>query len=91
METNRDERLWRIASKRASFRKSLYSYIIVNAFLWAIWWFVSGRYHGFRGIPWPIWVMLGWGLGIAFQYFEAYNGNKQDLAEQEYEKLKRGL
>ena len=90
MEPNKDERLWRMASKRASFRKSLYSYIIVIAFFWAIWWFSSGRIHGFRGYPWPVWVMLGWGIGIAFQYFEAYNGNKQDLTEQEYEKLKRG-
>ena len=87
---NKDEKLWRIARKRASFRQSLYSYIIIVAFLWGVWWFTSGRIHGYHGYPWPVWVMLGWGIGIAFQYFEAYNGNKQDLTEQEYEKLKRG-
>ncbi|MBA4197992.1 MAG: hypothetical protein C0459_10595 [Chitinophaga sp.] len=89
METEKDERLWRIARKRAAFKKSLYSYIIVNAFLWGIWWFSDGQYHGYYSYPWPVWVMLGWGLGLAFQYFKAYNGDKEDLANQEYERLKR--
>lgn len=86
---NNDERLWRIAQKRASFRKSLYSYLVINAFMWAIWWFTSGRFTGSHGYPWPVWIMLGWGIGLAFQYFNAYSGNKQDMALQEYEKLKR--
>jgi hypothetical protein len=89
MEPDKDERLWRMATKRAAFRKSLYSYIIVVAFLWGIWWFTTAGAEGRRGYPWPVWVMLGWGIGIAFQYFSAYNGNKQDLAEEEYKKLKR--
>ncbi len=33
--------------------------------------------------------MLGWGLGLVFQYFAAYGGNKQTLADKEYEKLKK--
>jgi hypothetical protein len=33
--------------------------------------------------------MLGWGVGLGFQYFDAYNGSRQDIAEQEYERLKR--
>jgi hypothetical protein len=48
-----------------------------------------GRFSGHWGYPWPIWVMLGWGIGIAFQYFDAYHGSKQELEQQEYEKLKR--
>src|SRR5690349_1707888 len=32
----KDEKLWRIAKKRAEFKKHLYTYIIINAFLWAI-------------------------------------------------------
>ncbi|MDE3234579.1 MAG: 2TM domain-containing protein [Bacteroidota bacterium] len=88
MEQQKDERLWRIAKQRADFKKGLYSYIIVNSFLWAIWYFTIGREAGFDGYPWPIWPMLGWGLGLAFQYFKAYNGDKRDLAEREYERLK---
>lgn len=89
MEPTKDQRLWRIARKRASFRKSLYSFMVIVIFLWAIW-FINARRHGIRNTyPWPIWVMLGWGIALGFQYFDAYNGSRKDMAEQEYEKLKR--
>ena len=88
MEQSNDERLWRIARKRAMFKKSLYSYLVVNAFLWAIWWITTGRVEGSQAYPWPVWVMLGWGLGLGFQYFGAYQGNRQDLASDEFKKLK---
>ena len=89
MQDVHNERLWRIARKRAGFKKSLFSYIIINIFLWSIWWFSSGRHTGFTFIPWPLWVMLGWGIGLAFQYFDAYSGSGSSLTEQEYEKLKQ--
>lgn len=88
--TNIDEKLWRLARKRAAFKKSLFSYLVINAFLWGIWWITVGKDEGFRGYPWPVWVMLGWGVGLGFQYFDAYNGNKSDLVEKEYEKLRKG-
>ncbi len=84
MEEPRDEKLWRIASKRASFRRSLYSYILINSFLWCIWWFTVGsKGAGFGGVPWPCWVMLFWGFGIAKQYYDAYHDDASDLAEKE--------
>jgi hypothetical protein len=88
MDTNpRDDQLWKLAKKRANFKRSLLTYIIINAFLWAIWWFTGGHSSGWRGIPWPMWVMLGWGIGIVMQYIDAYGGNQQDLEEREYKKL----
>ncbi len=88
MNENKDQQLWRIAQKRAQFRRSLYSYFVVNAFLWIIWWITKGRFTGFTGYPWPIWVMLGWGLSIVMHYFQAYHSTKADIADREYEKLK---
>ncbi len=88
-EQQKDDRLWRTARRRADFKKSLFNYLIIIAFFWAIWWFTTGKNEGFNSYPWPIWVMLGWCLGLGFQYFKAYNGDKQDLAEQEYERLKK--
>jgi len=89
MDTNqRDDRLWKLARKRANFKRSLLTYIVINAFLWAIWWFTSGRDNGFQGFPWPLWVMLGWGIGIIMQYIDAYGGNKEDLEQREYDKLR---
>lgn len=89
MSTERDDRLWRLARKRAAFKKSLFVYLVINLFLWAVWWFTIGKNQGFRGYPWPIWVMLGWGIALAFQYFNAYHGNQDDIAREEYERLKR--
>jgi len=89
MEDQRDEQLWRIARKRAQFRRRLSSYIIVNAFLWLVWWFIEGSKGNFHGFPWPLWIMLAWGLRLAIRYYEAYHGTESDLAEREYEKLKR--
>ena len=89
MEQQKDERLWRIARQRAAFKISVFSYLIVNGFLWCIWWFTSAQYEGGNAYPWPIWPMLGWGLGLAFQYFNAYTGTKEDLTQKEYEKLKK--
>jgi len=88
MAEERDEKLWQMAKKRALFQRSLASYFIVNAFLWFIWWFTAGRRGFNHNTPWPIWVMLGWGIGLIFQYLNAYGGSKTDLIDKEYEKLK---
>lgn len=83
-----DQKLWNIAKKRVAFRKSLYSYLVVVGFLWAIWWFTIGR-KGIVGVPWPIWVMLGWGVGLVIQYLDAYRGDDETLAQREFDRLKK--
>jgi hypothetical protein len=88
MEEQKDEKLWQLAKKRADFQRSLASYVIVVGFLWAAWWFTDGHDNPDPGIPWPAWVMIGWGIGLLFQYLNAYGGSKKDLVEKEYEKLK---
>ncbi len=86
---NRDEQLWRIAKKRAGFKKQLVSYIIINGFLWVIWWLTQGpNNYKNEGIPWPIWSTLGWGVGLAFSYYNAYHDNRENDTMREYHKLK---
>lgn len=94
---NKDEILWAIARKRAGFKKHLASYVIVNAFLWGIWLMTSVRhgfpfdngFTGFARFPWPVWVMFWWGIGLFFNYMNAYvNYNGNDV-EREYQKLKK--
>ncbi|MDB5245681.1 MAG: hypothetical protein JWQ40_75 [Segetibacter sp.] len=89
MNDIKDERLWVIARKRALFRKNLYSYIVVNIFLWLVWWFTTGNKTGFTGYPWPVWLMLGWGFGIVTQYYKTYHGSTSNVTNKEYERLKR--
>lgn len=85
-----DPRLWEIARKRASFKSHLASYIIINVFLWALWFFRHGAYvsHGNAGWPWPLWTTLGWGIGIAFHYYDAYVNPRANSVQREYDKLK---
>ncbi len=53
---------------RRGFTASLASYVIVNGFLWAIW-----ALTGDQSLPpWPMWVTLGWGVGVAFQAWHVY-------------------
>jgi len=84
----KDQRLWAIAKRRASFKRDLVTYVVINAFLWLIWLLTTkGTYSG--GIPWPVWPTAGWGIAIVIQYFEAFKYPKENAAEKEYEKLKR--
>lgn len=91
--------LWEIAKERAKFKKSFFSYLIVIPFLWCIWYFTDGYRHGryfmfdedmhwrFH-IPWPAWVTLFWGFGLAVKFVKAYVFNTKNSIEEEYQKLK---
>jgi hypothetical protein len=83
----KDPKLWEIARERANFKTNLFSYIIINVFLWVLWYFTQDQ-DDHEGWPWPIWVTLGWGIGVAFHYFEAYVDQGSNSVEKEYEKLK---
>lgn len=82
--TDRNDSLWELAKRRAGFKKSAISYIVVNLFLIAVWYFTSRGHVYF----WPIWPILGWGIGLVFQYLNAYHYNNYFSIEKEYEKLK---
>lgn len=82
----KDELLWKQARRRVGFKRQLAMYIIVNAFFWALWFFSDK--DSAAGVPWPIWPMLGWGIGIAMSYYRAYMSDEPNAVEKEYDKLK---
>ncbi|MDZ4757898.1 MAG: 2TM domain-containing protein [Bacteroidota bacterium] len=90
MEETKDEHLWKLALKRANFKKHLFTYIIVNGFLWALWFMIGKSEPTVEGgglhFPWPIWTTLGWGIGVFFNYRDAYS-DTTNAAEKEYQKL----
>ena len=49
----------RPAARRLQLDPAVRTYLAVMALLWLIW-LVTGA-----GYPWPIWPMLGWGIGVA--------------------------
>lgn len=87
METERERELWRLAKKRVGFKRHLATYIVINAMFWCLWFFTDHRDEE-AGVPWPIFPMLGWGIGIVFSFLNAYVFMKHDSVEKEYEKLK---
>ena len=87
-----DEELRKKAEKRVSEKVGLLShlgsYIIVNGFLVVVW-ALSGA-----GYPWFLWVMAGWGIGLAFHAFNYFIGKRSDAAKEkmlqkEMERLKK--
>lgn len=87
MEEQRDEKLWQLAKRRADFQDSLIGFVVITVICWAIWFFTSGQKE-IHGTPWPLWVMLGLGIGLVLKFIRAYKTDKDTLTEREYEKLK---
>ena len=90
----KDPILWDFAHRRASFKKHVFTYFVINAFLWAIWYFTNDATTttsntGANSYPWPIWTSIGWGLGLAIHFVGAYTSPKSNLTEKEYQKLKQ--
>ena len=80
-----DDEIHRMAKARVGFRQHAATYVIVNLFLAGIWWATEGR-DG-RGYYWPVWVHLGWGLGLAFNWWGVHGGGHDAVAREE-EKLR---
>lgn len=92
---NKDPEIWKIAQKRAGFKRHAIVYLIVNSFLWLIYFMNSsnvfrGNLNEMDNVPWPVWPMFGWGIGLVFNYLSAYH-QRDSLTEKEYNKLKNTL
>jgi hypothetical protein len=61
--------------KKRDFRSHVFAYVLVNAALVGIW-AVTGA-----GYFWPIFPILGWGIGVAFNAWDAYG--RKDFSEEE--------
>lgn len=91
----KDPALWEIAQKRAGFKTHAVTYVIMNTFFWAVWFFSSNRHQddfeivNLHHFPWPVWPMVGWGIGLAFHFAGAYIFPRANSVEHEYEKLKQ--
>jgi len=87
---NRDEELWKLAEARVGFKRHLTTYLSVNVLVWLLWYFTGsfGSSYGDLFLPWPLWMTLGWGIGIMLHFFGVYVNNFYNSVEREYEKLK---
>ena len=62
--------------KQQEFKQYLTVWIGVSAMLTAIWFFISPF-----GYFWPIWAILGMGVGAFFQWHEAYGEPPREITE----------
>ena len=64
-----DQSLRELAFKRIKDRRDfqghLVAYVVVNLFLWDLWAMTSGV----GSYPWPVWVTLGWGIGVVMNWW----------------------
>lgn len=60
--------MW-LDKKRKSFTEHLVAYLIINGFLSATNFLVSGS------VDWAWFSILGWGIGLAFDFYETYYPN----------------
>jgi hypothetical protein len=64
--------------KRRDFVSHLVCYLLVNALLIGIWAFSGAGYF------WPVWVLLGWGVGLAFNAWDVFF--RRPITEQDIER-----
>jgi hypothetical protein len=67
----REEAIVRLRRKR-ELGAHLLAYVLVNGFLVAIW-AVSGA-----GFFWPVFPVLGWGIGVVFHVWDVYRGEPSE-------------
>lgn len=83
METARDtelrERAIKYLKKRRDFRAHLLVYTLVNAFLVVTWVLTSSG-----GFFWPIFPIVGWGIGVVMNAWDVYSPT--DFTEEDIEK-----
>jgi len=66
--------------RKREFWTHVVAYCIVNVFLIVIW-YINGR-----GYFWPGWVLAGWGIGLAFNAWDAYGRGKRAISEDEIQR-----
>jgi hypothetical protein len=72
----------RIKEKR-DFYTHLFTYVVVNAVLITIWAFTGAAFF------WPIFPLLGWGIGIVFHALDVYRTPiSEEQIEREMEHLR---
>lgn len=79
--------MWSIAKKRAGFKLHLVTYLTVNAFLWLIWLVTTSQEDRTGLAPWPIWPLMGWGIGLALHFVFTYiiKYDEKEAIQKEYE------
>jgi hypothetical protein len=82
MTTDDEQREYAIKAikRKRDFAAHAVAYVIVNAFLVGLWYFTGAGYF------WPGWVIGGWGIGLAFNAWDAYGRGNRPIGEAEIQR-----
>lgn len=83
--TDLRERALRRLRKKHEFHVHLVIYLMVNTMIVVVWAMTS---HGFF---WPIFILVGWGVGVVANAWDAYGGDEpsESRIHREMDKLNR--
>jgi 2TM domain len=70
-EQRRELAIQRLKS-RHDFRVHLVIYVLVNAALIVLWYATNGGADGDPGFFWPVFPIVGWGIGLAIHAYTVY-------------------
>ncbi len=72
--------------KKRGLQAHVLAYVMVNLFLNAIWLLVMPG-----GFYWPVFPLLGWGIGLAFNVWDVYRPDRpsEEDIEREMQRLSR--
>jgi 2TM domain len=85
-EVLRGQALRRLKKPR-DFTGHVFAYVLVNLVVWGIWLVIGLSSHSWW--PWPVFVTLGWGIGIAFNAWDVYG--RRPITEDEVQREMRHL
>jgi hypothetical protein len=76
----------RSLKKKHDFRSHVVAYLLVNALLVGIWAATAANFF------WPIFPIIGWGIGLAFNAWDVYGRRplSEEQIRREQERLRRG-
>jgi hypothetical protein len=88
-ETLREQALQHV-KKRRDFHAHAFAYLVINMVLWGAWAIIGDTLHSWY--PWPLWVTLGWGIGLTFNAWDVFLRRTISEAEihQEMDRLAHG-
>ncbi len=88
-----DEEIMNMAKKRVEAKKGFFihlgMYVVINVFLFLVWFFLAG---GPGSYPWFLWVIFGWGIGVvanAISVFMHSSSWEQREIQKEVDRLKK--
>lgn len=76
-DVDRRERAIRRLKTKREFRQHFFVYLAFSVFFIAIWLMTD------RGYFWPIWPILGWGIGVVFHGWSSYGAGAKPISEEE--------